>query len=179
MFPTELADKAEHLLQECRERNIHLVTAESCTGGLIGGALTEIAGSSDVVEGGYIVYSNHAKMTLLGVLDATLQAHGAVSSKTANEMAQGALLHHKKEYAATDTYLSVAVTGVAGPGGGSEEKPVGTVWFGCGIKHPNEDTATVTTEKHIFPGNRSDIRAHTINNALDMLLKTAQDFPKK
>ena len=173
MFPPALCHKAEHLLQICREKKTHIVTAESCTGGMIGGMLTEIAGSSDVVEAGYIVYSNHAKMTLLHVLEKTLITHGAISAETAFEMATGALTHHAKEYLEQERYLSIAVTGVAGPGGGSADKPVGTVWFGCGALSAAADMPTVTTQKHVFPGDRCAIRLATIEHALDMLLDAA------
>lgn len=154
-------------MQICRKNGAKLVTAESCTGGLIGGALTEIPGSSDVFERGHIVYSNHAKTVLLGVQNDTLKQHGAVSSETAAEMAAGALLHHPRETAGS-RYLSVAVTGVAGPGGGSAEKPVGTVWFGIAVLESGQKTPQVTTEKHVFDGDRRAVRLAAINKALDL-----------
>jgi nicotinamide-nucleotide amidase len=117
---------ARKLLAACRARGILLATAESCTGGLIAGALTDIAGSSDVVDRGFVTYSNEAKMEMLGVLPATLDAHGAVSRETALEMATGALAHSKAG-------IALSVTGIAGPGGGSPEKPVGLVWFGLAV----------------------------------------------
>lgn len=167
MFPQELLQKSEQLLQLCRENGTKLVTAESCTGGLIGGILTEISGSSDVFERGHIVYSNHAKTVLLGVTGSTLKQYGAVSGETATEMAAGSLLHHPRETA--NRYLAVAVTGVAGPGGGSPEKPVGTVWFGLAVLEAGQNTPQVTTEKHVFDGDRCAIRLATVNKALDLL----------
>lgn len=167
MFPEALLQKSERLLQICRENGTKLATAESCTGGLIGGILTEIAGSSDVFERGHIVYSNHAKTVLLGVKNDTLKQHGAVSSETAAEMAAGALLHHPRE-TVDSRYLAIAVTGVAGPGGGSAEKPVGTVWFGLAVLEAGSKTPHITTEKHVFDGDRRAIRLATINHALDL-----------
>src|SRR4051794_40923797 len=123
MNNTELANA---LLQACHQRGIMLATAESCTGGMIIAALTDIAGSSAVVDRGFITYSNQAKMEMLGVAAATLDAHGAVSCETASEMAAGALARSRAG-------LSLAVTGIAGPGGGSADKPVGLVWFGVAV----------------------------------------------
>jgi nicotinamide-nucleotide amidase len=168
MFPQALLQKSERLLQICRENGAKLATAESCTGGLIGGILTEIAGSSDVFERGHIVYSNHAKTVLLGVQSDTLKQHGAVSSETAAEMAAGALLHHPRE-TANSRYLAIAVTGVAGPGGGSAEKPVGTIWFGLAVLEAGSNSPHITTEKHIFDGDRRAVRLATVNKALDLL----------
>ena len=105
-----------------------LATAESCTGGLVAGALTEIAGSSDVVERGFVTYSNEAKQQMLGVASETLRDHGAVSRQTAQEMARGAIAH-------SDAQIAVAITGVAGPGGGSADKPVGLVHFAAASRN--------------------------------------------
>lgn len=110
-------------LDAARNKRLKIATAESCTGGMIAAALTDIAGSSDVVDRGFVTYSNEAKMEMLGVLPETLAAHGAVSFETAREMARGAL-------ARSGADVAVSVTGIAGPGGGSDEKPVGLVWFG-------------------------------------------------
>ncbi|RVC10993.1 CinA family protein, partial [Mesorhizobium sp. M7A.F.Ca.AU.002.02.1.1] len=120
------SDLANALLQACQKRGIMLATAESCTGGMIIAALTDIAGSSAVVDRGFIAYSNEAKMDMLGVSAATLDAHGAVSRETAIEMATGALTRSRAG-------LTLAVTGIAGPGGGSAEKPVGLVWGGVAL----------------------------------------------
>src|SRR5512146_1901279 len=115
MFDAALLAHAERLLARCRERGLKLATAESCTGGLIAALLTEIPGSSDVVERGFVTYSNEAKTELLDVPGELLRTHGAVSEQAARAMAEGALTHSRAE-------LAVAVTGIAGPGGGSAEK---------------------------------------------------------
>src|SRR5690606_29419392 len=117
LFPADIEETAARVLTHYRERRMMLSTAESCTGGLIAGALTEIAGSSAVVDRGFVTYTNEAKMELIGVSPATLEAFGAVSKETALQMAHGALYRSRAD-------VSVAVTGVAGPGGGSAEKPV-------------------------------------------------------
>ena len=122
MIGAELRRSARRLLALCRARGLKIATAESCTGGLVAAALTEIAGSSDVVDCGFVTYSDAAKRKMLGVPAATLSRHGAVSAETALAMAKGAL---KKSQAD----ISVAITGIAGPGGGSKQKPVGLVYF--------------------------------------------------
>ncbi|OYX82654.1 MAG: damage-inducible protein CinA, partial [Azorhizobium sp. 35-67-5] len=124
MIDPDIYAQAEAVLAACRARGLTIATAESCTGGLVAAALTEIAGSSDVVDRGFVTYSNAAKQKMLGVPAATLQAHGAVSREAAEAMARGALK-------AAGTSLAVSITGVAGPGGGSDAKPVGLVHFGC------------------------------------------------
>ena len=124
MFPPDLTARAAALLDRCREAGLKIATAESCTGGLIAGLLTEIPGSSAVVERGFVVYSNDAKEELLGVPAETLATHGAVSEATARALAEGALKASRAD-------IAVSVTGIAGPDGGSAEKPVGLVWFGC------------------------------------------------
>ena len=153
-------DLANALLQACQRRGIMLATAESCTGGMIVAALTDIAGSSAVVDRGFITYSNEAKMEMLGVSAATLQAHGAVSRETALEMAEGALAHSRAG-------LTLAVTGVAGPGGGSAEKPVGLVWFCVALAgHP------VVAEHRLFADQgRAFIRSETVRHALELGLR--------
>lgn len=120
MFPAELMKASEKLLADCRQRGFKIATAESCTGGLIAGLLTEIAGSSDVVERGFVTYSNEAKTEAIGVPAELIATHGAVSEQVARAMAEGALAHSRAD-------LAVAVTGVAGPGGGTAAKPVGLV----------------------------------------------------
>jgi nicotinamide-nucleotide amidase len=122
LFPQDIENLARLLLEECREMRLRIVTAESCTGGLVAGALTEIAGSSDVVERGFVTYSNRAKQSLLGVPGDLIADVGAVSEPVARFMAEGALQ-------ASDAHIALAVTGVAGPGGGSPLKPVGLVHF--------------------------------------------------
>jgi nicotinamide-nucleotide amidase len=122
MIDAKLLTTAKHLLDLCRKRGLQIATAESCTGGLVAGVLTEIAGASDVVECGFVVYSNAAKQSMLGVPALTLKRHGAVSAETAIAMAAGALKNSKAD-------ISVAITGIAGPGGGTKQKPVGLVHF--------------------------------------------------
>jgi nicotinamide-nucleotide amidase len=153
-------DLANALLQACQKRGIMLATAESCTGGMIIAALTDIAGSSTVVDRGFITYSNEAKMDMLGVCAATLEAHGAVSRETAIEMAKGALAHSRAG-------LTLAVTGIAGPGGGSADKPVGLVWFGVGV-----DGETTMAEHKLFADKGRDfIRRETVRHALELGLR--------
>jgi nicotinamide-nucleotide amidase len=120
MFPSALQDEAARLLDACRTGAKRIATAESCTGGLIAALLTEIPGSSDVVERGFVTYSNEAKIEMLGVPADLIAAHGAISEAVARAMAEGALLASKAD-------IAISVTGVAGPGGGSEAKPVGLV----------------------------------------------------
>jgi nicotinamide-nucleotide amidase len=154
------SELANALLQACQKRGIMLATAESCTGGMIIAALTDIAGSSAVVDRGFITYSNEAKMDMLGVSAATLEAHGAVSRETAIEMANGALARSRAG-------LTLAVTGIAGPGGGSVEKPVGLVWFGVGL-----DGQTATAEHRLFADKGRDfIRRETVRHALELGLR--------
>ncbi|MFT3718337.1 MAG: CinA family protein [Pseudorhodoferax sp.] len=135
-----------------------LATAESCTGGLIAGACTDLAGSSDWFERGFVSYSNAAKTELLGVDAALIARHGAVSEPVARAMAEGAVRHAHAQ-------LAVAVTGVAGPGGGSPDKPVGTVWFGWCL--PGGTHA----EARRFDGDRAAVRAATVRHALARLLE--------
>ncbi|MCR4266289.1 CinA family protein [Nitratireductor sp. ZSWI3] len=151
------------VLEACEKRGILLATAESCTGGMIAAALTDIAGSSTVVDRGFVTYSNQAKMEMLGVSAETLAAHGAVSRQTALEMASGALTHSRAG-------IAVAVTGVAGPGGGSPEKPVGLVWFGLAFKG-----RPAMAEKQHFAGlDRAGVRRATVEHALRMVLKALE-----
>jgi len=124
----QLRATAARLLDQCRARSLQIATAESCTGGLVAGALTEIAGSSDVFDCGFVTYSNAAKKNLLGVPAAILKRYGAVSKETAEAMAAGALSHSRAD-------LVVAITGIAGPGGGSKEKPVGLVYFAAATRN--------------------------------------------
>ena len=150
----KLVERLDKLGQTCG-------TAESCTGGGIGSAITAVPGSSAVFMGGIISYDNSVKQSVLGVSPKTLATAGAVSPETAEQMALGARNVLKVDYA-------VSVTGIAGPGGGSAEKPVGLVWFG--IATPNG----VKTEKHIFPGDRAEVRAAAVEHALSMLLAAAE-----
>jgi nicotinamide-nucleotide amidase len=159
MQDTEILTQAAALLQNCQAAGLMVATAESCTGGLIAGALTEIAGSSAVVDRGFVTYSNEAKQAMLGVPEQLLDSHGAVSAEVAKAMAEGAL-----EASLAD--LSIAVTGVAGPGGGSAAKPVGLVHFGCARRGQETHLAA-----EIFSGDRSAVRRQTIIKALAMLQK--------
>jgi nicotinamide-nucleotide amidase len=155
---SDVQSHAAALLARCKERGIMLATAESCTGGLIAGALTDIAGSSAVVDRGFVTYSNQAKQEMLGVSAETLGRHGAVSGETAAAMAEGAMSRSRAG-------VTVAVTGIAGPDGGSAEKPVGLVWFAIAGK----DRPT-RTEQRIFAGlDRAGVRAATVQHAISML----------
>ena len=136
-----------------QKRGQMLATAESCTGGMIAAACTDLAGSSNWFERGFVSYSNAAKTELLGVDAVLIDLHGAVSEPVARAMAAGAIAHSKAQ-------LSVAVTGVAGPGGGSLEKPVGRVWFGWSVD------GLVSSEVMHFDGDRAAVRAATVRHAL-------------
>jgi len=152
-----LDSEAAAVLDACRARRVRVATAESCTGGMIAAALTAIAGSSDVVECGFVAYSNTAKSELLDVPAALIMRVGAVSEEVARAMAEGAL-------ARSHAQLSIAVTGVAGPGGGSATKPVGLVHLACARR----DASTLHRRK-IFPGNRTAIRLATVIEAFAMI----------
>ena len=157
MISLAVRQEAAALLAALRASGLMVATAESCTGGLIAGALTEIAGSSDVVDRGFVTYSNEAKTEMLGVPVALIETHGAVSEPVARAMAEGALARSRAG-------VTVAVTGVAGPGGGSAEKPVGTVWFGAARR----GGATVS-ERVVFAGDRSAVREATVQHAMELL----------
>lgn len=162
MSATDTDDLATAVLAAARGRGWRLATAESCTGGLVAGALTAIAGSSEVFEYGFVTYANAAKTRLLGVSPDILGAHGAVSEATARAMAEGAR-------AASGADLAVAVTGIAGPGGGSAEKPVGLVWFGLASAG-----GTVVREERFGDLGRAGVREAAVKVALRMLLEAAQ-----
>jgi len=163
MFDPALIDRAAALLALCRERGLKLATAESCTGGLVAGLLTEIPGSSAVVERGFVVYSNLAKQELLGVPEATLMQWGAVSAETARAMAEGALARSAAD-------LAVAITGIAGPDGGTAEKPVGLVHF-CSARR---GVPAHWVERRFGPLSRGAIRLAAVETALDMLEAAAR-----
>lgn len=141
-----------------------LATAESCTGGLISAACTDLAGSSNWFERGFVTYSNEAKTEMLGVNAALITAHGAVSEEVARAMAQGAIQH-------SGARVAVAVTGVAGPTGGSRAKPVGTVWFGFMVD------GHLSSEMQRFSGDRAAVRAATVQHALQRLVQVLADTP--
>jgi nicotinamide-nucleotide amidase len=157
-FPLEITLLAQLLLEDCRDRRVRIVTAESCTGGLVAGALTEVPGSSDVFERGYVTYSNRAKQSLLGVPGDLIADMGAVSEPVARMMAEGAL-------AASDAHLSVAVTGVAGPGGGTSLKPVGLVHFASA-----RSNGPILHRRELFGDlGREAIRMESVRVALELL----------
>ena len=156
MFSEALLARAEDLLAALRGQGRMLATAESCTGGLIAALFTEIPGSSDVFERGFITYSNTAKMQMLGVPRDMLDTYGAVSEQVARAMAQGALAH-------SQAAVAVAVTGIAGPGGGSADKPVGTVWLGWCV------AGQVRTECLHLAGDRAAVRQASVAHALGRL----------
>jgi nicotinamide-nucleotide amidase len=148
--------EAEALLAAARARGWRITTAESCTGGLIAGLLTAIGGSSDVVDGGAVTYSNAAKTRMLGVPAEMIAAEGAVSEAVARAMADGARR-------AAEVDLAIAVTGVAGPGGGTAAKPVGLVWFGLA------SPSGISAKSKQFPGGRTAIRTATVRHAVRLL----------
>jgi nicotinamide-nucleotide amidase len=149
----------KELATQLTERAFKLATAESCTGGGVAWHVTELAGSSDWFDRGFVTYSNLAKIEMLGVSQTLLDSYGAVSAEVVRAMAEGALSRSQAQ-------VSLAITGIAGPGGGTPTKPVGTVWFGwAGI---NFETAA---NKQLFQGNRTEIRQQSIHYALENLLR--------
>ena len=162
MFDPEDLKRAADLLETYRRKGLRLVIAESCTGGLIAACLTEIAGSSDVVERGFVTYSNRAKIEILGVPEPLIAAHGAVSAEAAEAMALGALKHAHAD-------VAVSVTGIAGPGGATAGKPVGLVYLGLcrGGEAPGH-------ARHVFPGTRAEVRLAALRAALAMLRAVAK-----
>lgn len=161
MYPHANIQHAEAVLAACRARGWRIATAESCTGGLIAALLTEIPGSSDVFERGFITYTNESKAQILRVPEAMIAEHGAVSKPVARAMAEGALAH-------SEATLAVSTTGIAGPGGGSEAKPVGLVHLALAQR----DGPTVHAAHH-FHGDRQAVRLQTVDTALGMVLNSA------
>lgn len=164
MFDAKSIHAAKSLLQACRDKGLKLALAESCTGGLIGGCLTEIPGSSDVLERGFVVYSNAAKSDLLAVPPALIAAHGAVSEEVARAMVAGAL-------AASPADLAISCTGIAGPAGGSRAKPVGRVYMAAGlrggeVRHRKGDYGAI---------GRTGVRQATVLDALKLALELIQE----
>lgn len=170
MYPQETLDLAADLVAACQTQDVLIATAESCTGGLIAGAITAVSGASAVFERGFNTYSNAAKNELLGVSLEDIEAHGAVSSPVARQMADGAL--H-----AAPVQLTAAVTGIAGPGGGTEAKPVGTVHIAAayasraaqGNLGAGQRRHVLRDHRFVFPGNRDAVRLATVNEALRMM----------
>lgn len=158
IFPAEHISRALSVLTRCRELGLSLTTAESCTGGLIAACLTEIPGSSDVVDRGFVTYSNEAKTALLGVPEDMLEVNGAVSEQVARAMAEGA-----RERAGAG--IAVAVTGVVGPGGGSAEKPIGLVHIACA----RIGTPTIHLRCAFGDQGRAKIRELTVLTALELI----------
>lgn len=164
MIDEELRTAAAAVLDACRRRGLKVATAESCTGGLVAGALTEIAGSSDVVDRGFVTYSDDAKTALLSVPSATLAAHGAVSAETAQAMAHGALAHSLAD-------LAVAVTGIAGPSGATAAKPVGLVYLAAVSRFGH----VLARERRFGDIGRTEVRRRSVAEALAMLKELAED----
>nr|WP_304655766.1 CinA family protein [Neorhizobium galegae] len=162
MFPADIEDQARQIVADFTARGKMVATAESCTGGLIAAALTEISGSSAVVDRGFVTYTNQAKMDMLGVADATLATHGAVSKETALQMVHGALYRSQAS-------VAVAVTGIAGPGGGSAEKPVGLVHLAA------KSRLGKILHREMLYGDigRTEVRLATVRTALTMLTEVA------
>jgi nicotinamide-nucleotide amidase len=154
----DLRAAAKAVLDACRLRGLKVATAESCTGGLVAGALTDIAGSSDVVDRGFVTYSNEAKQTMLGVPAATLKRYGAVSAQTAAAMAAGALRNSLAD-------ITVAITGIAGPGGGTKQKPVGLVHFAAASR----DGRHVARRRRYGKIGRRRVRERSVAEALTLL----------
>lgn len=159
IFPLPLREEAQAILTQCRKRNLTLATAESCTGGLIAALITEIPGSSDVFTAGFITYANEAKWAMVGVDKKLLEAHGAVSGEVAIALAEGALRTAKAN-------LAVAVTGIAGPTGGTPAKPVGLVHIAAAAEHK-----PTLQHMHHFSGDRTAIRMASVEAALRLLNK--------
>jgi nicotinamide-nucleotide amidase len=153
---------ARHVLDACRARGLKIATAESCTGGLVAAALTEVVGSSDVVDCGFVTYSDAAKRRMLGVPVATLSRHGAVSAETAAAMAKGALKRSQAD-------ICVSITGIAGPGGGSQLKPVGLVYFAAA----NRDGGVLARTRRFGKIGRQQVRLRSVAQALEMLAALA------
>jgi nicotinamide-nucleotide amidase len=163
IWPKDIEDAAHAIVTDFTQKKLLIATAESCTAGLIAGAITEIAGSSVVFDRGFVTYSNEAKREMIGVANATLKAHGAVSRPTALEMAQGAIGN-------SGANISIAVTGIAGPGGGTEEKPVGLVHLAAA----RTGYETLHREMRYGDISRSAVRLATVRTALEMLIEISQ-----
>ncbi|MGE5545359.1 MAG: CinA family protein [Solirubrobacterales bacterium] len=162
----DLHTAAQGLLTAFEARRLTIATAESCTGGMVAAALTAIAGSSAVVERGFVTYSNAAKTEMLGVPAALIERHGAVSEEVARAMAAGALAHSRAD-------VAVAITGIAGPGGGSEGKPVGLVHFAAAAR-----TGAVLHRRMVFAGDREAVRRQAALTALALALEAQPPAPR-
>lgn len=162
MFQPDLIRLAEDVRDTLSARGLWVATAESCTGGLIAGCLTEVAGSSAIVDRGFVTYTNEAKTEMLGVPADLIAQWGAVSEPVAASMATGALDHSRAD-------IAVAVTGIAGPSGGTATKPVGLVYIGLGQRGQ-----AVTVERHLFTGDREAVRLATVRRALEWVLAAGE-----
>lgn len=164
VFPDTINEKAKTLIDLCRERDIRLSTIESCTGGLLSGCLTDISGSSDVVDRGFVTYSNEAKHEEVGVSLKSLMDFGAVSDVVAREMCAGALTRSRIGAAAS-------LTGIAGPGGATDDKPVGLVFIGIATK-----SQAPIAHRYVFEGDRQEVRTAAVIEALELLTKAVREI---
>ncbi len=163
-LPQALIHKANEVLELCKLHGVMLATAESCTGGLVAASLTAISGSSSVVERGFVTYSNQAKIEMLGVPGALIEAHGAVSAEVARAMAEGAVSHSRAD-------VALSITGIAGPDGGTTAKPVGTVHIAAAGRG-----ALTLQRAGLFPGDRDSVRDHSAIAALELLIERICSF---
>ena len=159
MFPADLLERASRALDAAKAAGVRIVTAETCTAGLVSGCLTSVSGASKIFERGFVLYHDSAKATGLGVSEDVSRTHGAVSAEVTQGLAEGALAH-------SGAGVSVAVTGYAGPGGGNERNPVGT----CSIAAARPGVPTLV-ERHVFPGDRDGVRMAAVGAALDLIVK--------
>jgi nicotinamide-nucleotide amidase len=166
MLDDDIVKAAKNLLAICKRKNLLVATAESCTAGLVAGTLTEIAGVSSILDRGYVTYSNEAKHEMLGVSRDILKEHGAVSRQTAEAMARGVLGNSR-------VHLAVSVTGIAGPDGGSDEKPVGLVYFASASRSGK----LVHAEKRYGDAGRAQVRKQSVLQAFRMLHDLAEGEP--
>ena len=165
-FSATLLAEAEALIGLCRSRGLMIATAESCTGGLVAGLITAVAGSSDVFDAGFVTYSTAAKAEMVGVPAAMIEAHGAVSAVVARAMAQGALAHSHAQ-------VAVAITGIAGPGGGSASKPVGLVHLAAA----RQDGMVISQELRLGDIGREAVRLESVAKAIALLQRVAVTAP--
>ena len=159
MFSQDLLDKAARALDAARAAKVRIATAETCTAGLVSGCLTSVSGASQIFERGYVLYHDSAKATGLGVAEEVSRAHGAVSAEVTQGLAEGALAN-------SGAGVAVAVTGYAGPGGGSEKNPVGTYYIAAAAHGK-----PTLVERHVFPGDRNGVRLAAVGAALDLIAK--------
>jgi len=162
MLCSNIIDAAAETIAVCKAAGLMVATVESCTGGLVAGALTAVSGSSDVLDRGFVTYSNEAKNELVGVPMALIEAHGAVSTEVAEAMARGGVER-------SNAQIAVAITGIAGPSGGSATKPVGLVHFGC-----FREGGMIALYHEIYQGDRDAVRAASIMQALSMIRRAAR-----